>query len=77
MFQVSSDTLLQRFCASSCLELLSIGEQCISVWVRNNLPKNSFPKPNLPNVKDYLPNFFSANRPFELAEFCRDNLPNT
>ena len=46
-------------------------------WVRDNLPKGNLPKPNFPNVKDNLPNFVSTSCPFEIADFCRNNLPNT
>ena len=40
-------------------------------WVRVNLSKGNLPKPNFSNVKDKLPNFVSANCPFEFADFCR------
>ena len=48
---------------------------CTKSGVRDILPKDNSPKPNLPNVKDNLPNFFRqivpSNLPNIVGTICR------
>ena len=43
---------------SSIFDKFNCFRRALLITVRDNLPKHNFPKPNLPNVKDNLLNFF-------------------